>query len=65
MARYKLTASVTVPGSGYSSPPRVLAKGQVVELSATEVAAITGAGGAVTATTQHDALGEGAGASNS
>lgn len=65
MARYKIAADVTIPrGGNYSSPARVLKKGQVVELSAAEVTELTGAGGTPIATTSHDALGEGAGVSN-
>jgi hypothetical protein len=63
MARYVLTAPVTVAGSGYSSPARVLPKGAVVELSAAEVTTV--GGGNLRSTTARDALGEGAGASNS
>lgn len=65
MARYVVTAPVTVAGSGYSQPARVLTKGQVVELSAAEVTAI-GLGNlrAVAAATMHDQLGEAAGVAN-
>lgn len=65
MARYVVTAPVTVPASGYTAPARPVAKGQVVELSPAEVTAL-GAGNlrAVTASTMHDQLGEGSGISN-
>ena len=43
MARYVIVTPVTVAGSGYAQPPRVLRKGDVVELAAIEVTAI-GAG---------------------
>jgi hypothetical protein len=42
MARYVIVTPVTVAGSGYAQPPRVLRKGDVVELTATEVTAIGG-----------------------
>lgn len=66
MARYVVTVPVTVAGAGYNSPPRVLLKGQVVELSATEVTAI-GGGNLRTASvaTAHDQLGESFALSNS
>ena len=65
MTRYVVVAPVTVAGSGYTAPPRPVAKGQVLDLSAAEVTAI-GAGNlrAVTTTTMHDQLGESAGCSN-
>jgi hypothetical protein len=65
MARYVVTATTTVAGSGYGQPARTVAKGQVLELSSTEVTAI-GAGNlrAVTTSTAHDQLGESAGVSN-
>ena len=60
-----VTTTTTVAGSGYTAPARTVAKTQVLELSAAEVTAI-GAGNlrAVTASTQHDQLGEAAGVSN-
>lgn len=65
MARYVLTAPVTVAGSGYSQPTRVLPKGAVVELSASEVTAVGGGNlRTVSASTMHDQLGESAGVSN-
>lgn len=68
MARYVLTAPVTVPASGYAQPARVLPKGTVLELSAAEVAVITalvsGSLRTVTATTAHDQLGEAVAVSN-
>jgi hypothetical protein len=65
MSRQVITADVTIAGSGYASPARVLKRGQVVELSAGEITAVTGAGGTVRVTTARDQLGESAGASNS
>lgn len=63
-----VTTPVTVPAAGYAQPARVLRKGDVVELSASEVTTI-GAGNlrAVTlmaATARHDQLGEAVGVSN-
>lgn len=43
MARYVMTAAVTLPFVAYTQPGRLLRKGDVVELTAAEVAAI-GAG---------------------
>lgn len=43
MARYTVIANTKVTGSGYNLPDRNLIKGQVLELTAAEVAAI-GAG---------------------
>jgi hypothetical protein len=65
MARYVVTAPVTVPGSGHGQPDRTVTRSQVVDLSPAEVAAI-GAGNLrpVSATTMHDVLGEAVGASN-
>lgn len=65
MSRQVITSDVTIAGSGYASPARVLKKGMTVELSAGEIAAVTGAGGTVRVTTARDQLGLGAGASNS
>ena len=62
MARYVLTAPVTIAAVSYSQPARVLPKGSVVELSAAEVTAV-GAGNLRT-TAPRDLLGEGAGVSN-
>ena len=65
MARYVVTATTTVAGSGYTAPARTVAKGQVLELSASEVSAIGGGNlRAVSASTMHDQLGESAGVSN-
>jgi len=64
MARYVITGSCTIAGSGYAQPDRPLRLGDVVELSAPELSAVTGAGGSARATTTHDALGEGAAVSN-
>lgn len=65
MTRYVVTATTTVAGSGYAQPARTVTKGQVLELSASEVSAI-GAGSlrATTTSTMHDQLGESAGVSN-
>jgi hypothetical protein len=66
MARFVITTACTVPPSG-PLPVRKLNRGEVVELSAAEQAAVTGAGGAlraVSAATMHDQLGEAAGVSN-
>jgi hypothetical protein len=65
VARYVVVIPATVAASGYTSPARAVAKGQVVELSAAEVTAI-GAGNlrAVSASSMHDQLGESAGISN-
>jgi hypothetical protein len=65
VARYVVTATTTVAGSGYTAPARTVAKGQVLELSASEVSAIGGGNlRAVSASTMHDQLGESAGVSN-
>jgi hypothetical protein len=40
VARYVLTRDVTVPGSSYENPSRVLYRGQVVELSDAEVESV-------------------------
>lgn len=65
MARYVVTATTTVAGSGYASPPRTVRKGEVLELSASEVSAIGGGNlRAASASTMHDQLGESAGVSN-
>ncbi|HEY2085606.1 MAG TPA: hypothetical protein VGH54_06170 [Mycobacterium sp.] len=65
MTRYVVTATTTVAGSGYTSPARTLRKGEVLELSASEVSAISGSNlRAVTTSTMHDQLGESAGCSN-
>jgi len=65
MAKYVVTAPVTVHGSGYGQPDRKADKGQVVDLSPAEVTAL-GASNlrAVSVTTMHDVLGEAVGASN-
>jgi hypothetical protein len=66
MAREVITKQVTIAGSGYNSPPRVLHVGEVVELSASEITAVTTAGGTVrSGATARDLLGESFGASNS
>jgi len=62
MARYVVVTPVTVAGSGYGQPARLLAKGQVVELSAAEVVQV-GAGN-LRAVTAHDQLAEGPAVSN-
>lgn len=65
MARYVTTAPVTVAAAGYQAPGRSHTKGQVVELSASEVTAITGAGGTVrNGSTARDMLGESFAVSN-
>lgn len=65
MARYVVAVTTTVAGSGYSSPARLVTKGQVLELSSTEVTAIGSSNlRAVTTSTAHDQLGESAGVSN-
>lgn len=65
MARYVVTATTTVAGSGYGQPARTVRKGDVLELSASEVTAISASNlRAVTAGTMHDQLGESAGVSN-
>jgi hypothetical protein len=64
MARQVITITVTIPASG-PNPARTLKAGQVVELSAAELAALTGAGGAVRATAFRDTLGEATAVSNS
>lgn len=65
MARYVVVTPVTVPGSGYGQPPRMLKKGDIVELSAAEVTAIGGGNLRTTSvTTAHDQLGEAVGVSN-
>lgn len=61
MARFVLTMAVTVPAGG-GLPARVLHKGDVVELSASEVTTI-GAGNLRSPTT-HDQLGEGFASAN-
>lgn len=65
MTRYVVTAATTVAGSGYNAPPRVLHKGESVELSAAEVTAV-GAGNlrAVSTTTTHEVSGEAFAVSN-
>lgn len=66
MARFVLTKACLIPASGYGQPARLHKAGDVVELSASEVTAITTTGGgAVRSTVPRDALGEGAAASNS
>ena len=62
MTRYVVVTPVTVAGSGYGQPARTVTKGQVLELSATEVTAI--GAGSLRAVTAHDQLGESAGISN-
>lgn len=63
MSRQILTADVTIPATDYQHPERKMKKGQVVELSASEITAL-GAGN-LRVTTPRDLLGEGAGAANS
>jgi hypothetical protein len=62
MARYVLTAPVTIAAVSYTQPARVLPKGATVELSSAEVTAI-GAGN-LRSTAPRDQLGEGVGVSN-
>ena len=62
MTRYVVVTPVTVAGSGSGQPARVLAKGQVLDLSATEVTAISA--GNLRAVTAHDQAAESAGVSN-
>jgi hypothetical protein len=69
MARYVVTQTTTVAGSGYSQPARTVTKGQVLDLSAAEVTAIGGGNlRAVSApngaSPTRDALGESFAASN-
>lgn len=64
MSRQVITKTVTIAGSGYNAPPKTLVAGTVVELSSTEVTAVTGAGGTVRATSARDQLGESFGVSN-
>lgn len=65
MARYVVLTATTVAGSGYTQPARTVLKGQVLELSASEVSAIGGGNlRVVTSSTMHDQLGENAGVSN-
>lgn len=66
MSRYLITTACTIPAAG-PLPARALNKGDTVELSAAELAAVTGAGGAARATsaaTMHDQLGEALGVVN-
>lgn len=65
MARQLITKAVTIPGSGYGQPPRTLLPGMVVELSSSELSAVTGAGGTARVTVFRDQLGLAVGASNS
>lgn len=73
MARYVVTAPFVIPAVSYSQPERRHKKGDVVELSASEVTAINGVGGtlrtvtatAKSATQTHDTLGESFAVSNS
>lgn len=65
MARYVVTVPVTVAGSGYNSPPRVVHKSEVLELTAAEVTAIGGGNlRAVSAATTHETSGEAFAVSN-
>ena len=65
MSRYVVTTTATVSGSGYTQPPRVLHKGEAVELTAAEVTAI-GAGNlrAASTATTHESSGEAFAVSN-
>lgn len=65
MARVKITTTVTIAGSGYATPPRTLHAGEIVELSAAEQTAVTGAGGTLRASVFRDQLGLAVGVSNS
>ncbi len=61
MARFIITKGGTIAASDYGHPARMHGKGDTVELSAAEQAALTGAGitfRAVSAATMHDVLGE-------
>jgi hypothetical protein len=68
--RYVVTTATTVTGSGYAMPDRKLFKGQVVELSASEVTAIGGGNlravnaSPGSASHTHDTLGEAFAVSN-
>jgi hypothetical protein len=65
MARYIVTAPVTIAATDYQHPARIILVKQVVELSAAEVTAI-GAGNlrAITTATVHDQQGEAVAVSN-
>lgn len=66
MSRQVITKAVTIAATDYNHPARTLFAGQVVELSAGEITAITTAGGTVRASsTARDQLGESFGVSNS
>jgi hypothetical protein len=71
MSRCIMTKDVTIAASGYTQPERKLRKGQVVELSASEVTTIGGTNlrtvNAIpgTASHTHDTLGESFAVSNS
>ena len=65
MPRQVITKAVTIAGSGYAQPPKTYQVGQVVELSASELAAVTGGGGTARVTTIRDQLGLASGVSNS
>lgn len=65
MSRQVITKTVTIPASGYTQPARTLLAGMVVELSASEQTAVTGAGGTIRSTIARDLLGESAAAANS
>jgi hypothetical protein len=65
MARQVITKTVTLAGSGYNNPPRTLYAGTIVELSAAELAALTGAGMTARVTAYRDQLGLAVGVSNS
>jgi len=62
MPSYVVVTTTTVPGTGYGQPDRRLRKGQVVALSAAEVAVVGSSN--LRAVTMHDQLGESAGISN-
>jgi hypothetical protein len=65
MARQLITKAVTIPATDYAHPARTLKPGDVVELTAGELAAVTGAGGTARVTTFRDQLGLAVGVSNS
>jgi hypothetical protein len=65
MARVMITKDTTIAGTGYAQPTRVLKAGTLVELSAAEQTAVTGAGGTFRATVYRDQLGLNVGVSNS
>jgi hypothetical protein len=65
MSRQVITKAVTIPATDYAHPARTLKVGDVVELTAAEITAITTAGGTVRATAFRDSTGEHVGVTNS